>query len=53
MSTSRSGSANDCAAEQRRVDQAEDGGVGADAEAEDQDGGGGEAPVADAGAATA
>ena len=33
-------------AEERRVDEAEDGGVGADAEAENHDGGGREAPVA-------
>jgi len=33
-------------AEQRRVDEAEDGGVGADAQAENEDGGGREAPVA-------
>jgi hypothetical protein len=34
-------------AEERRVDEAENGGVGADAEAEDEDGGSREAPVAD------
>ena len=34
-------------AEERRVDEAEDGGIGADAEAENEDGGGREAPVAD------
>ena len=33
-------------AEERRVDEAEDGGIGADAEAENEDGGGREAPVA-------
>ena len=41
------GIGNRLLAEERRVDEAEDGGIGADAEAEDQDGGCRESPIAD------